>query len=173
MDSFPTPYGARSCDKEKLSIPLEAHYKAQSSEIFYVFCQNLKRCNFLSFVQPCWCCIFKLPRSRAFQQCMACPIPAKKSGSSHLFGPVPSPAAQTVFVLELSKAVTFFCLTFYPCEIADLNLTNRELSNDVLLVVVRQRKVALHTSSHLTPTEGWRSADSTTSEGRRVLSEVR
>ena len=40
-------------------------------------------------------------------------------------------------------------------------------------MVVRRRKVALHTSSHLTPTEAWRSADSTTSEDRRVLSEVR
>ena len=36
-----------------------------------------------------------------------------------------------------------------------------------------RRKVALHTSSHLTLTEAWRSADSTTSEGRRVSSEVR
>ena len=35
------------------------------------------------------------------------------------------------------------------------------------------RKVALHTSSHLTPIEAWRRAVSTTSEGRRVSSEVR
>ena len=35
------------------------------------------------------------------------------------------------------------------------------------------RKVALHTSSHLTPIEAWRSTVSTTSEGRRVSSEVR
>ena len=35
------------------------------------------------------------------------------------------------------------------------------------------RKVALHTISHLTPTEAWRRPDSTTSEGRRVSSEVR
>ena len=34
------------------------------------------------------------------------------------------------------------------------------------------RKVALHTSSHLTPIEAWRSAVFTTSEGRRVSSEV-
>ena len=33
-----------------------------------------------------------------------------------------------------------------------------------------RRKVALHTSSHLTPTEAWRSPDSTISEGRRVSS---
>ena len=39
--------------------------------------------------------------------------------------------------------------------------------------MVRRRKVALHTSSHLMPTEAWRSPDSTTSEGRRVSSEVR
>ena len=38
---------------------------------------------------------------------------------------------------------------------------------------MRRRKVALHTSSHLKPTEAWRSPDSTTSEGRRVSSEVR
>ena len=49
----------------------------------------------------------------------------------------------------------------------------RELSNDLWPVEVRGRKVALHTSSHLTPTEAWRSPDSTTSEGRRVSSEVR
>ena len=38
---------------------------------------------------------------------------------------------------------------------------------------MRWRRVALHTSSHLMPTEAWRSPDSTTSEGRRVSSEVR
>ena len=38
---------------------------------------------------------------------------------------------------------------------------------------MHHRKVALHTSSHLTPTEAWRSPYSTTSEGRRVSSEVR
>ena len=35
------------------------------------------------------------------------------------------------------------------------------------------RKVALPTSSHVMPIEAWRSAVSTTSEGRRVSSEVR
>ena len=47
------------------------------------------------------------------------------------------------------------------------------LSNNLSDVVVRRRKVVLHTSSHLTPTEAWRSPDSTTSEGRRVSTEVR
>ena len=36
-----------------------------------------------------------------------------------------------------------------------------------------RKKVALHTSSHLTPIEPWRKAVSTTLEGRRVSSEVR
>ena len=67
----------------------------------------------------------------------------------------------------------FFCLTSYPGEISHSNSANRELSNDILVVVVRQRKDALHTSSQLKPIEAWRSAVSTTSEGCRVSSEVR
>ena len=47
----------------------------------------------------------------------------------------------------------FFCLRSYPGEISHSNSPNRELSNDLSDVVVRQRKVALHTISHLTPTE--------------------
>ena len=66
-----------------------------------------------------------------------------------------------------------FCLRSYPGEISHSNSPHRQLSNDLSDVVVRRRKVALHTSSHLTPTEAWRSPDSTTSEGRRVSSEVR
>ena len=55
----------------------------------------------------------------------------------------------------------FFCLTSYPGDISQSDSANRELSNDVLAVVVRRLKIALHTSSHLTPTEAWRSAVST------------
>ena len=47
----------------------------------------------------------------------------------------------------------FFCLTSYPGEIAHTNSANQQLSNDVLPKVVHRQKVALHTSSHLTPTE--------------------
>ena len=36
-------YSPKSCDKEKLSIPLEPHHKAQSSEIFLSFRQKIKR----------------------------------------------------------------------------------------------------------------------------------
>ena len=128
---------------------------------------------FSSFGTSCWNCIFKRPRWRAFKRRTACRFLAKKSCSSHLFGVVPSPYAQTAFAPELSKAITFFCLRFYPGEISYSNSPNWELSNDFSDVVVRRRKVALHTSSHLTPTEAWRSPDSTTWEGRRVSSEVR
>ena len=77
---------------------------------------------------------------------------AKKSCSSHLFGVVPSRAAQTDFVQELSKAITFL-LRSNPGEISHSNSANRELSNDVSDLVLRRRKVALHTSSHLMAAE--------------------
>ena len=37
IDSFPLMYGSWSWAKEKLSIPLEAHDKAQLNEIFLSF----------------------------------------------------------------------------------------------------------------------------------------
>ena len=43
----------------------------------------------------------------------------------------------------------FFSLMSYPAEISHSNLPNRELSNDLSDVVVRRRKVALHTISQL------------------------
>ena len=46
-----------------------------------------------------------------------------------------------------------FCLRFYSGEISHSNSHHRELSNCISDVVVRRRKVALHTISHLTPTE--------------------
>ena len=57
-------------------------------------------------------------------------------------------------------AMSFFALSnalilqsYVPGEIAYFNSPNRELSNDISDVVVRRRKVALHTISHLAPTE--------------------
>ena len=37
IERYPREYGSGSCDTEKLAIPLEAHHKAQSSEIFLSF----------------------------------------------------------------------------------------------------------------------------------------
>ena len=84
---------------------------------------------------------------------MTCPNAAKNSCGSHLLEVGPGEADKTAFVQELSIAVTFFCLGSYPGEISHSSLANQELSNDVRLLEVRPRKVALHTSSHLTPIE--------------------
>ena len=71
----------------------------------------------------------------------------------HTFwGVVPKRVAQTDLVQELLKAITF-CLRYYPGEISHSNSAHRELSNDISDFVVRRRKDALHTISHLTPTE--------------------
>ena len=83
---------------------------------------------------------------------MTCPSAAKKTCSSHLFGVGPGEADKTTLVQELSKAITF-CLRSYPGEISHSNSAKRELSNDVSLLEVLPRKVALQTSSHLTPIE--------------------
>ena len=78
---------------------------------------------------------------------MTCPSAAKKSCGSHLFwGVGPGEADKTALVQELSKAITFFVLGPILVKFA-----KQELSNDVSLLEVLPRKVALHTSSHLTP----------------------
>ena len=89
------------------------------------------------------------------------------------FGDGPKPVCSDGLRAEIIESHNFFCLRSYPGEISHSNSPERELSNDLSDVVVRCRKVALHTSSHLTPTEVWRSPDSTTAEGRSVSSEVR
>ena len=83
---------------------------------------------------------------------MSCPSDAKKSYGSHLLGVGPGEADKTALVQELSKAITF-CLRSCPGEISHSKSAKRELSNDVSLLEVLPRKVALHTTSHLTPTE--------------------
>ena len=83
---------------------------------------------------------------------MACQYAAMKSGSSHLFGVGPGEAGQTAFMPDLSKVVTFFLMSYHG-DISHSNSAKRELSNDISLLEVRRRKVALHTSSHLMPIE--------------------
>ena len=85
----------------------------------------------------------------------------------------PTPVCSDGLRTGTIESHNFFCLRSDPGEMSHSNSPNQELSNDLLDVVVQRRKVALHTSSHLTPTEAWRRTDSTTSEGRRVSSEVR
>ena len=76
----------------------------------------------------------------------------RKSGCSHLFGVGSGEADGTALVQEMSKAITFLSLVLSG-EISYSNSANRELSNDVSLLEVLPRTVALHTSSHLTPIE--------------------
>ena len=84
----------------------------------------------------------------------------------------PKPSCSDSLCAEIIESRNFFVSGPIPGKISHLNSANRELSNDVLVLVLNRRKVALHTSSHLTPIKAWRSAVSTTSEGRRVSSEV-
>ena len=154
IQSYPRDYRWWSSGKEKSWIPLEAHHKAQSSDTFAKFSgkKSKRAVIFLFFGQSCSNCILKLPRSTAFEQRMTCRSAAKKSCGSHLFGVGLGEADKTALVQELSKAITF-CLRSYPGEISHSNLAKQELSNDVSLLEVLPRKVALHTSSHLTPIE--------------------
>ena len=94
------------------------------------------------------------------------------SCSSHLFWGGPKAGCSDGLCSGIIESHNFFCLRSYPGEISHSNSAHRELSNDISDVVVRRKKVALHTSSHLTPIEACQSAVSTTSEGHRVSREV-
>ena len=50
IESYPREHGSWSWAKEKLSIPLEAHDKAQLSEIFQVFLQKFKELYFFNIL---------------------------------------------------------------------------------------------------------------------------
>ena len=65
----------------------------------------------------------------------------------------PKPGCSDTVRTGIIESRNFFCLRSYPGEISHSNSPNRELSNDISDLVVRRRKVALHTISHLTPTE--------------------
>ena len=69
------------------------------------------------------------------------------------FGGGPKPGDSDGVRTGTIESHNFFRLRSYPGEISHSNSANQELSNDISEVVVRRRKVALHTSSHLMPTE--------------------
>ena len=120
---------------EKLSIPLEPHHKAQSSEIFLSFQPKIIRAViFYLLPNPAETPYLSVRDGKLFNAVRL--VEFRPSCSSHLFGVVSSRAAQTAFAPELSKAITF-CLRSYPGEISHSNLPNRELSNDLWDVVVR------------------------------------
>ena len=103
---------------------------------------------------------------------MTCISAAKKSRGWHLFGVALGEDDKTALVQELSKAITFLSYVISWCNFT-FDLSSSRAFQWHLDVVVRRRKVAFHTSSHLTPTEVWWSAVSTTWEGHKVSSEVR
>ena len=127
--------------------------KGQWSEIFLSFQQKIKRAViFYQRANPAETPYLSVRDGELSNAIRLVELRPRKVAVNTFLGVVPSRAAQTAFVSELSKAITF-CLSSYPGEISHPNSPNRELSNDISDVVLRQRKVALHTISHLTPTE--------------------
>ena len=138
------------------------HGKAPQVKFFYVFRQKIKTAlMFYLFGQSCWNCIFKLPRSRAFNDIRLVELWRWKSGS-HTFLWWSQVGLLRQRLCRNYRMPSLFCLRYHPGEIAHLDSANRELSNEIQPVEARGRKVALHTSSHLMPTEAEWSAVSTT-----------
>ena len=100
--------GLMSCDKEKLSIPLESHHNAPSSEIFLSFPQkNWKSCHFFIF----WAILLKLHILSSEMDSFLTLYGSWNSGDKKLqFTPFCGWFQATAFVLDLSKAITFFVL---------------------------------------------------------------
>ena len=151
-----------SCDKEKMSIPLEAHHKAQSSKNFSKFSgKNLKELSFFHLLAN--------PAETAYLNFWDRELSNDvwlvefwwREVVVHTFLWVVTGHCLSAGFMESRN---LFCLTSYPGEISHSNSANRELSNEVLGVVVRRREVAFHTSSHLTPIEAWQRAVSTISD---------
>ena len=75
----------------KIVDPSRGASYSSVERIFSVSRQKIKKAViYLSFGQSCWNCTFKRLRSRAFQRCVACWIPTRKSCSSHLLGGFPA-----------------------------------------------------------------------------------
>ena len=85
IESYPREYGSWSWAKEKLSIPLEAHDKAQLSEIFQVFFQKFRAVIFYLLAHPAETAYLSFRDRELSNDVPACPIAVKISGSSHLF----------------------------------------------------------------------------------------
>ena len=157
------------CDLEKLSIPLEVHHKAQLSEIVLSF--QAKSCIFYLLANPAETIYLSV---RVGQLSNAIP-PVKlwrRIVAVHTFlGWFKARLLRRTLCRNYRKP-KLFCRRSYPGEISHSKSAHWGLSNGVSDLVLRWRKIAVHTISHLMPTEAWRSAVSTTWEGRRVSSKV-
>ena len=97
-----------SCALEKLSIPLEVHHKAQSSEFFSVFCQKTKRAVIFYLLGNHAETAYLSVRDRELPNAMRLVEFRRGKVAVHTcFGVVPSRGAQTAFASELSNAITF------------------------------------------------------------------
>ena len=124
---YPREYGWWSCGKEKLSIPLEAHHKAQLSKIFKFSGKKSKELEFVYLLANPVETAYSASKIKSFPSTNDLSKCGKESGSSHLFGVGPGEADKTTLVQELSKAI-IFCLRSYPCKISHSNSANQELS---------------------------------------------
>ena len=96
-----------SCDLEILSIPLEAHHKAQSSEIFMFSCKKLRAVIFYLLTNPSETAYLSVRDGELSNVVWLVELRRRKVAVHIFFGVVPSRAAQTAFVQELSKVITF------------------------------------------------------------------
>ena len=73
-------YSTKSCDKEKLSIPLEPHHKALSSQIFLSFQPKIKR----AVIFYLWAILLKLHIQASEMESFLTPYGLSKSGQEKL-----------------------------------------------------------------------------------------
>ena len=105
IESYPREYGSWSWAKEQLLIPLEAHHKAQSSEVFRSFqAKNVKSGIFYLLANPAETAYLSF-RDRELSNDVQLVQLRRRKVVVHTFLWVGSQA--TAFVLEFSKAVTF------------------------------------------------------------------
>ena len=107
IESYPSEYGSWSWAKEKFSIPLEAHDKAQLSEVFQVFFQKFKELYFFYLLAH--------PAETAYLsfeiESFLTTYGLSNCGEDKWkFTPFCGWSQATAFVPELSKAITFFVL---------------------------------------------------------------
>ena len=146
---------------------------AQSSKIFLCFrAKNLKSFNFYLLANPTETAYLSFRDRELSNDVLLVQVRPRKVSIHTFFGLAQGRLMRPPSCRNFQKP-KLFCLTSYPGEISHSNSANWEFSNNVRLLEVCPRKVALHTISHLTPIETWRKAVSNTSDRRTVSSEVR
>ena len=150
---FEKHVGSWSSGKEKLPTRLEAHHKAQWSEIFLSFQEKLKTAViFYLFANDVETAYLSFRDRELSKDVRLVELRRIKLQFTPFWGG-PKLGCSDSLRAGIIESHNFFFLRSYPGEISHSNSANQELSNDVSLLEVLPRKVALHTSSHLTPTE--------------------